>query len=177
MYPYRRLVKEILTQRRAPRLALGETHRTQLICWPWDIDMFGELNNGRTLTLYDLGRFGVFLRSGYLKVARTHGWMGTVAGTSIRYRRRVRAFERIELRSRMVAWDDRFTYCEQGLWRGEICCSHGLLRLAVTDRNGIVAPSLVAEKLGYPAESPPMPDWIASWSAAEAKRPWPPDLA
>ena len=56
MYPFIRMAKELLVFRNAPRLALGDTHISHHICWPWDLDVWMELNNGRTLTLYDLGR-------------------------------------------------------------------------------------------------------------------------
>ncbi|MEM6824770.1 MAG: acyl-CoA thioesterase [Pseudomonadota bacterium] len=174
MYPYLRMVKELAWHRRSPRLALGQVHRSHHICWPWDIDVFGELNNGRTLTLFDLGRFGLFQRIGFLAAGRQRGWIGAVAGVSVRYKRRIRIFNRLEMRSRFAGWDARFAYCEQSLWHGETCCSHALVRLVVTGRDGIVPPSEIADALGYQRESPSLPDWIASWAAAEAKRPWPP---
>ena len=177
MYPYLRVVNEIFRQRKAPRLDVGEVHVSHHICWPWDIDVFGELNNGRTLTLYDLGRFALFKRSGFLEVGPRRGWTGAVAGVSVRYRKRIRMFQRIEMRSRFVGWDEKFSYCEQGFWRGETCHSHALLRLAVTGREGIVPPSVVAEAMGYAPESPAMPDWILAWIAADAARPWPPMAA
>jgi hypothetical protein len=64
MYPFIRLAKELVVHRNAPRLALGETHVTDALCWPWDIDMWMELNNGRTLTMMDLGRVVMFQRMG-----------------------------------------------------------------------------------------------------------------
>ena len=154
MYPYLRLTSVFFANRSAPRLALGEVHRSQHLIWPWDIDMFLELNNGRTLTLFDLGRMALFIRSGFLTTARKHGWAGAVAGSSVRYRRRIRMFERIEMRSRMVGWDQRFVYSEQSLWKGETCCSHALLRLAVTGKDGIVTPSVVAAAMGSRRDSP-----------------------
>ncbi len=105
---------------------------------------------------------------------REHGWVGTVAGSSFRYRKRVRAFDRYELRSRMVGWDERFFYAEQSMWRNGECTSHGLLRMAITDKNGIVETAKVAEAFGQSEERQPLPAWVQAWIAAEAERPWPP---
>jgi acyl-CoA thioesterase FadM len=173
MYPVFRVVKELVTHRNAPPLRLGETHVSHHVCWPWDIDIFLEMNNGRTLTLFDLGRIVMFQRLGLTDLMRTHGMAGTIAGSSVRYRRRVRAFDRLEMRTRIVGWDDRFTYAEQSMWRKGECTSHALLRMAVTDRNGMVPTVRFAELLG---EVPDMalPPWVEAWSRAEALRPWPP---
>ena len=174
MYPYIQTLKEILTSRRQSHLALGETHVSCHRIWPWDIDIWLELNNGRALTLLDLGRMGMFVRSGFIVAAREQGWAGTVAGSSVRYRHRLRAFDRVEMRSRFIGWDARFFYAEQGLWRGEQCCVHALLRHAVTNREGIIPPSDVARALGYDDSSGTLPDWVSSWIAADGQRPWPP---
>ena len=174
MYPYVRSMKEVLLHRKSPPVGVGEAHVSHHLCWPWDIDPWMELNNGRTLTLYDLGRIGLFARTGFFAITREKGWGGTVAGASIRYRRRIKMFDRLEMRTRVSGWDKRFFYCEQSLWRRGECASHGLMRIAVASPSGIVDPALVAEALGYPTESPALPDWIASWVEAEALRPWPP---
>lgn len=174
MYPVLRFAKELVKYRNAP-LAPFETHVSQHICWPIDIDPWRELNNGRTLTVYDLGRIPLAQRTGLVSVLRRRRWGLTVAGSSLRYRRRVRVFDRIEMRSRLVGWDARFVYLEQSMWKrdGE-CASHALFRTAVTDASGIVAPAEVARELGLDPASPPLPDWITAWIDAEAARSWPP---
>jgi acyl-CoA thioesterase FadM len=174
MYPVIRMAKELWRHRNAPPLAVGEDHVTHLICWPWDIDLWRELNNGRTLTLMDLGRLVLFRRTGVLAAMRRRDWGGTIAGASVRYRRRVRMFDRVELRSRVLGWDARFTYLEQGFWRGGECCSHALFRTAVVGREGMVAPAEFAREMGKSPESPPLPAWVTAWAEADALRPWPP---
>lgn len=176
MYPVIRMAGALWRFRKAPRLSVGETHVSHHICLPWDIDMWMELNNGRTLTLYDLGRIVLFVRLGITGAMREKGWVGTVAGASVRYRARVRMWDRIEMRSTIIGWDDRFTYAVQSMWRGETCTSQALLRMAVTDRKGIVPSRDLAQVLGLPEESPPLPDWVRAWIAAEGARPWPPAL-
>ncbi|MEL6169365.1 MAG: acyl-CoA thioesterase [Pseudomonadota bacterium] len=173
MYPVLRLVSELLRHRNAPPLGVGETHVTHLTCLPWDIDPFLELNNGRTLTLYDLGRFVLFNRLGYTPMMRANRMVGTVAGASIRYRRRIRMFDRFELRTRLVGWDDRFSYVEQSMWRKGEACSHILLRLAVTDANGLV-PTTRLEEIAGPLSRDLLPEWARAWADADARRPWPP---
>jgi acyl-CoA thioesterase FadM len=175
MYPLIRLAKEVFLNRRRDRLALGETHVAYMRVRPWDIDVFLDLNNGRILTLMDLGRFGFFVRMGILKVLKEHGWYGTVAGSVVRYRRRITVFQRLELRTRVLGWDDRFTYFEQAFWRGPDCCAHAVVRTAITTGKGIVPSVEVAKSMGYGEISPPLPDWVADWAAAETKRSWPPE--
>ncbi len=173
MYPFIRFAKELIKFRNATPLKPGQDHISHHICWPWDLDFWMELNNGRTLSLYDLGRIPLAQRMGLIDVLKREKWGLTVAGSSVRYRRRVRMFQKFEMRSRMVAADERFFYLEQGMWRNGECTSHALFRTAVTDANGIVSADRVADALGYPAPEG-MPEWIAEWSKAEAKRPWPP---
>lgn len=174
MYPYARMFKELWKFRKAPKLGLLDTHISHHICWPQDIDPWMELNNGRTLTLYDLGRIPLAIRAGFSTAAKTHGWGLTVAGSSVRYRRRVRMFERVEMRSRCIGWDHRFLYMEQSMWKGADCTSQALLRTAITSRAGIVDPARVAQALGHSGISPDLPAWVNAWIDAEAARPWPP---
>lgn len=181
MYPVIRLAWQIFKVRNAPSLAPLEMHVSHHICLPWDIDVWMELNNGRTLTLYDLGRIPFAFRSGLIKTLRSNGWGLTMAGASVRYRRRIRMFEVIEMRSRVVFWDNRFIYVEQSMWKknGE-CANHIVYRAAVTSDSGIVDPTQVAEASGIDPTPPKAPAWVAAWISADQIRPWPPmqqDLA
>ena len=174
MYPVLRFVATILRARRAPALGPLDTHVSHHRCWPGDIDPWMELNNGRTLTLFDLGRIGFGLRAGLMTALRARGWGLAVAGASVRYRRRVTLFQRIEMRTRCAGWDDRFVYVVQSMWVDGTCTSEALLRTAVTSNRRAVPPAEVMAAMGHDRPAPAMPDWIAAWIAAEATRPWPP---
>ena len=174
MYPVVRLARQILINRNAAPLKLADVHTTYLRAWPLDLDVFLELNNGRILTLMDLGRFGYFVRNGLTRKLKEKGWYGTVAGSAVRYRRRITVFQRLELRTRVLGWDDRFTYFDQSFWRGDECCAHAVIRTAITSGKGIVPSDQVAAALGYAPESPELPEWVKHWDGAERQRPWPP---
>lgn len=176
MYPYLRLFLHAARARRAPRMEPLATFHSSLICWPWDIDPWKELNNGRTLTLYDLGRIPLALRSGLVSVLERRGWGLTVAGTAIRYRRRVRMFDRLDLYSRVIGWDHRFVYIEQSLWKrtSDECASQAILRTAAVGRDGIVPPAEIMKEFDPTLVQPELPDWVRAWIAAEDQRPWPP---
>lgn len=174
MYPFVRFAKERLRHRRAPALGLFEEHVTTLICWPWDIDPWAEMNNGRTLTLYDLGRIPHAQRIGLWDTLNHNGWGITLAGSSVRYRRRVRPLRKFTLRTRLLGWDARFLYDAQSMWVGEDCANAALLRIAVVENGKMIAPARVLAAMGHHDPAPPLPDWAAAWVAAEALRPWPP---
>ena len=176
MYPFFRMAYELWLARKLPPIDIGETHVSHHRCWPWDIDMWMELNNGRTLTLLDLGRIPLGMRGGLFGALKKNRWGLTMAGCSVRYRQRIRTFERFEMRSRMVCWDDKFMYIEQAMVKANgTVANHALYRSAVTDKNGIVAPDRVIDALDRgDVINPPFPEWITAWIEADASRPWPP---
>lgn len=176
MYPFVRLAWKMHQARRAPRLDLFGTHVSHHLCWPWDLDLWMELNNGRTLTLYDLGRIPLAQRTGLIDLLKRQTWGLTIAGSVVRYRRRVRMWDRVEIRSHVLGWDRRFFYIEQSMWRPDgTCTSQAVFRAALTDDKGIVTTDRIAAALGVPAQSPKLPAWVQAWSDAEDMRPWPPD--
>lgn len=174
MYPYFRMFKELFRFRNAPALPLTGSHVSHHMCLPWDLDPWNELNNGRTLTLYDLGRIPLSVRTGIAQILRRQGWGLTVAGNTTRYRKRVRLFDRVEMHSRCIGWDARFLYVAQSMWKGADCTSHIVLRMAFTSASGIVPPADVVAAMGHTETSPALPDWVQDWISAESLRPWPP---
>ncbi|WP_373354932.1 acyl-CoA thioesterase [Pseudoroseicyclus sp. CXY001] len=175
MYPFVRMWRGLAQAKRLGPLELGETSVTHHRIWPQDIDFWMELNNGRAFTLYDLGRLPFAHRIGLSAALKENGWGMTVAGSTIRYRRRVRPFERVEMRTRNAGWDARFFYVEQSMWNaaGE-AANAALIRMAVTSREGILPPARVVEAMGLDPALPELSDWVKAWVAAEAERPWPP---
>lgn len=175
MYPVIRLFWQVLWHRKSPALPVTGTHVSHHLCLPWDIDLWMELNNGRTLTIYDLGRIPLAIRTGLVTVLRRERWGLTIAGASVRYRRRIRMFEQVEMRSRLVGWDERFFYLEQSMFKGDDqCANHILYRAAVTGKGGIVPPDRVFAALGNAPPEMTLPGWVTAWIEADAARPWPP---
>ena len=84
-------------------------------------------------------------------------------------------FEKFEMRSRTLCWDDKFIYLEQSMWKknGE-CASHVLYRSAVTDKKGLIPPEKVLGAMNRQQPSPPIPGWVAEWIRADGHRIWPP---
>ena len=179
MYPYIRTAKSFLFDSLRPKISLTDTHTSYLVCWPWDIDMWGELNNGRALSLFDFGRFGLSLRAGLFSGYFKHKIHMTVAGVSIRYRYRIKTFRRLEMRTRIIFHDKRFLYFEQVLLlKDGRCAVHGLMRIAVVENRKLVCPAYAAKKvLNIKLEPMICPDWVKKWIQAEEQRPWPPELS
>lgn len=174
MYPMVRLIKDVVLASRMPALHPLGTHVSQHRCWPQDIDQFMEMNNGRILTILDLGRTGLAQRVGLLRALRQNGWGLTMAGASVRYRKRIRPFVKFRTVSKCVGWDARFMYLDQSIWIDGECAVQALYRSAVTDKNGIIKPAQLMEAMGLDDPSPIHPDWVQNWIDADATRPWPP---
>ena len=137
--------------------------------------MFGELNNGRILTLFELGRWQSAVRMGLTRIFLKDRITLAVAGASVRYRRRIALFHRYRIQTRFLGHGERFIYVEQSMWQGETPCHHMVLRFAVRDKGKTVPPREFLERAGLPVEQPGMPDWVRAWSDADDLRPWPPE--
>lgn len=175
MYPFIRIFAEIRRARKQKPIGLFDQQRVTVRIYPWDLDIFRELNNGRALTLYDIARISLSVRSGLDKILRQNKWGITVAGSFVRYRKRVTLWQKIEITAQCIGIDDRFYYMLQNMYRNGEPVGQALYRAAVT-QNGLVKPYLLAQAAGIElADVPILPAWVQTISLADMERPWPPE--
>jgi len=181
MYPYLRLAKVLLLAHLRPRVGIEEQTELAMRVWPGDLDAYPEQNNGRHLTLMDLGRYDLAVRCGLYRVVKRRKWAFMIAGSSVRFRHRLKPFQSYRLCTKLLGHDGRFVYFHQmtvtGGRNGKATKAHSsaLIRAAVADQQGLVDIGEVASALGKEAWNPGLPVWVQAWIDAEAQRPWPPD--
>ncbi len=176
MYPFARVFLATSKAMRQPELAPGETHVVRTRCWPWDIDPFMELNNGRSLTLMDIGRISMFQRLRLRDKLAKRGLRMTMAGSRVQYRARVLPFAKMEIRTRLIGRDHRFLYVEHLTLTGGKPAHHALYRVAIVGPDGIEPTEIGLEGFDHPGWKAQAPDWAMGWAAAENAIPWPPSI-
>lgn len=155
-------------------LTLKETSEITFRCRLSDIDNFLEMNNGRVFTLYDLGRMDFAVRTGLGKQLLKQRWGLVIAGSTIQYRKRIRAFDKVTLKTKIVAIDERWMYIEQSMWVKGKPCSSAILRSGVTKGGRVIEISKVLAALGQSDWELPPTGFVAKWIESDAERPWPP---
>lgn len=173
MYPYLRTIKTIVSARFRSPLGFGDTSTLHLRAGLTDIDHFGEINNGRQLTLMDLGRYDLSVRGGLMKIIRRKKWGFAVGGSSIRYRRRITLWKKFQLHSELIGHDGRWFYFQQRMCQGDTICSSALIKGGVVAKTGLVPASEVLQEFPGHTWSGELPDWVKAWIEAESQRPWP----
>lgn len=179
MYPFIRLgtnmIKSVVKHRQGHSLTLTDVGEITTTANISDIDNFFEMNNGRIFTLFDLGRNDFAIRAGLAKQLIKNRWGLVVAGSSIQYRKRVRLMDKVTIKTRVVAIDERWIYIDQSMWvNGQATCS-ALLRTGVTNiMTGKVMPTAkVLDTLGYNGLTMPPDAWVQAWIDADKQRPFP----
>ena len=153
---------------RKPLDVLGVSVLQQRV-WPDELDTNMHMNNAKYLAVMDLGRVDWIVRSGAWRLMRHEKMMPVVGGAMVRYRRSLTLFQRYELRTRLLGWDERWLYIEQIME----CKDGGMACLAVqrttfTRKGKLVPTAELAARLGVDASAMPAPDWTRSWNESEA---------
>jgi hypothetical protein len=73
----------LFTSSRRPPLTVWDGSSLPLRVLPTDIDIAMHVNNGMYLSLMDLGRFDLMVRSGVWKRMRRRGWGPVVAAETV----------------------------------------------------------------------------------------------
>lgn len=143
--------------------------------WFHDLDPFRHMNNGRYLTIMDLGRTDIMVRSGLLRVARARKWTPIASAIVIRYRREMRLFQKFRLELRILWWDETRSVIEQvfihdgGKHDGQVA-AHALFLGGLYDRaiRKFVPISVLMEEVGSSGQSPPMSAQVATYLKVNA---------
>ncbi len=173
MYPILRLFFQMQKAKFQPTLSLDKTCITPLRVSLMDLDIFLEMNNGRHLTLFDIGRFAFAVRTGLWKEVKRRKWGFVVAGSSIRYRKRLHPWQRFEQHTQVLGYDEKWFYFQQIHQRKGVWHAAALIRAAVVSQGKLVPTQTVLEVMNQTDWQPELPEWVQAWITADAQRAWP----
>ena len=160
---YLRLFLLLLELIGLPRKGLLEESRVSFRVLPTDCDINCHMNNGRYLSFMDLGRVHLMKQLGAIRTIFRKRWMPVLAAADINFIRQLAPFQRFDLVTRIVTWDEKYCYMEQRFESKGALCAHAYVKGLFLDAAGRVANSAVVAELGFADAPPPMPEELRLW--------------
>lgn len=133
---------------------------------PNDIDIT-KISNDRYIALMDLGRMDLGFRLGLLRSMLRNKWVPLATFDTIRFRYPLKLFQRYQLKTRVVWWDDESYYFEQTFERKGRVVATGFVRATLLGQNGPVPPKKILDEIGRPATKPGQPEIVAKLKELE----------
>jgi acyl-CoA thioesterase FadM len=151
-----------------PRIGLFDETRLAFRVWPNDLDVNLHLTNSRYLRAMDLGRWDYGMRARLWGRVVRRGWFPLVGTATLRFRKGLAPLERYELRTRLVAWDEKWCWFEQRFCVGETAYAVGRVKVLFRGRRGNVPTRELFAACGVTDPEPrPLPEAIRLWREAE----------
>ena len=169
MYVIFRLIWIWWRAKKAPKQAATDLIVSELVTFPNDLDLNFHVNNGRYLTLMDLGRYDLIVKTGLFAPMRQAGWFPVLASAQIRFRRSLGAFQRFRLTTQIIYWDEKWFYIEHRIERRGELYARGLVKGLFKGPGGAnvsTATLLAASGKTLPA-SPEMPEIVRAARLSE----------
>ena len=167
-----RLIFLLLTQSRRSRCSIIGPVETPFRVLPNDLDVLLHVNNGVYLTLMDLGRTDLLLRSDAYSAIRKQGWYPVLAAETIRFKRSLKLWQRFNIVTSVVGWDDRSIYLEQVfISKGSIVAKAVVDARFLSKTGERITPEKLMAFLDIDMPPPDLPDWIESWVTSNQQMP------
>lgn len=149
--------------------ALGPA-RKRFRVWPPDLDVLWHVNNGVYLTMLDVARADLLLRSGLFGKLWSRGWYPVVAAETIRFRRSLQLFQSFEVETQVIGWDAKALLLQHGFSRAGQVVAEAVVRVRfLKRRGGSVSTAQLLDLIGKTDPRPRLPDWIEAWNEENAR--------
>jgi len=131
-----------------PRLTLAAAESVlHLRVLPNDLDLNMHMNDGRYITICDLNRVDLFIRSGLMKVMLQKKWMPVIAEHSMTYKRSLTLFQPFTITTNITHWDDKGFYMQHTFTvAGRIVAQGGSTGM-IRNKQGVIPPEEVIASL------------------------------
>lgn len=167
---YLRLLWLLWRMRSLARCDLFAPSRVPFRVLPNDCDGNLHLNNGRYLSFMDLGRLHLTVQVGLMPHVRRNRWMPVLAAVEITFIRSLNPFERFDLVTRIITWDEKYVYLEQTFERDGERCAHAFVKGLFIGRSGRVPNAEIVGAISYEGAPPPMTDALQRWAELTAAK-------
>jgi len=132
-----------------------------------DVDIT-KITSDRFLALMDLGRLDIVFRAGLLKLLFKKKWVPMATFQTIRFRYPLKVFQKYQLRSRIVWWDETTFYVKHIFERKGRVVATGFVCANFLGSNGPIPPSKVLAETGQSITKPNEPEIVAKLREIES---------
>jgi len=147
-------------------LTLLEESVLDLRVLPNDVDVT-KITNDRYSALMDLGRLDLGFRCGLRNAMFKFKWIPVATYTTIRFRYPLKIFQKYELRTRVIWWNDTTFFWEQNFVRNGRIVATGHV-CATLVKNGVVPSKEILAVIDPDIIRPERPDIVSRLIEAEA---------
>ena len=158
---YIRLLILLLKPKMKRKPELLETAVLYLRVLPNDLDFNFHMNNGRYLSIMDLGRIELIKQRGLISHMIKQRWLPIVGQAQIIFFRPLNPFQSYELHTRLMCWDTKWAYFEQVFISRNKTIAIGHIKGMLRSAKGTISPNEVIDLLGYDNQSPEFTDDIS----------------
>lgn len=137
-----------------------DTSIVRLTVLPTDLDTNLHLSNSIYLSMMDLGRVDLIARLGMIRHVFFSGWQPMIGNAYLRFRRGLSLFQRLQVESRVVFWDDKWVYIEQTFVHRGRAVAQGLVKGLFCKKGKPIPMREVFHTMGWEMESPKPPGWV-----------------
>ncbi|MFS2279680.1 acyl-CoA thioesterase [Microbacterium sp. OR21] len=158
-----------LRTRRGSALDPAAVSRIRVTTLPTDLDILRHMNNGRYLSLFDLGRWDLLIRTGLFDAMKDRGWYAVVSSETVTFRKSLQLWQRFDIESRFVGHDDRAVFLEhRAVVDGEVYARVIVRSRMLRRSGGTVSNEELFAAVGKPQGLPEVEPWIHDWASASA---------
>ncbi|HAM77038.1 acyl-CoA thioesterase [Alloalcanivorax venustensis] len=157
------LISAARRRKRTPTYSLFDVVSMEFRVGLLDIDLNMHLNNGKYTKIMDRCRLEHAVVTGLLNRMIEARASAVVANSEIAYVRELRPYQRFMVHTRILGWDDKYTYYDQRFDSQRKLHTHALLRLAHMYGGKTISPQAFQEMTGLNKVSPPLPAYVQDW--------------
>lgn len=127
-----------------------------------DLDVFRHMNNGRYLTIMDIGRVDLMRRSGVLARINRAGFYPVVTAESITFRKSLNWPQPFDVETAVLQWDEKSVIMSQRFLVGNVEYASALLQARFLRRSGGSVPTAELFALVDEPLTPPVLDAVTT---------------
>jgi len=114
---------------------------------PNDIDINLHMNNGRYLTICDLTRVDMFIRTGLAKTMLKQKWIPVISEHTMKYKKGLTLFQKYDIHLEVVGWDEKAFKMEHVFRVKNRIVAEGTSLGVIVSKNGVIPPEQVMQQV------------------------------
>ena len=131
-----------------------------------DVDL-SIMSNTAILAITELGRWDYAVRTGFLKYARKNKLYLPLASISAQFRRPLKRFQKFQLRTKLIYWDEKWIYISHRIVRKEKTIAVALAKVALKKGKERVPFDKVISDFNWQIEPKSRPEMIDEFEKGE----------